>query len=111
MTGHRLLSEPELSVTELPFSEDGADAAFTSRIPPRADRKEPTQAPWIEYLGGQWVVVKRPPRSAERRSFHAMRQHVDKLLEQGWSITGRDPVRLERHQRVKIVRGGLLLDG
>ncbi|WP_280288449.1 hypothetical protein [Pseudomonas sp. BN417] len=40
-----------------------------------------------------------------------MRTHIDKLLDQGWSITGRDPVRLELHQRVKIVRGGVLVDG
>ncbi|MCO6056607.1 hypothetical protein NG726_07950 [Pseudomonas sp. MOB-449] len=89
MTDSRLLDEPEQSIL-----------------------KEPTQAPWIEYVAGQWVVLKRrrdvPP---ERRGFHAMRKHVDRLLDQGWSITGRDPVRLERHQWVKIVKGGRLIDG
>ncbi|MOA67944.1 hypothetical protein D3C78_1953330 [compost metagenome] len=46
----------------------------------------------------------------ERRSFHAMRKHVEQLLDQGWSITGRDPVRLERQHQVKIVWEGVLID-
>ncbi|AOE87618.1 hypothetical protein [Pseudomonas sp. TCU-HL1] len=112
MTDSRLLYEPEQSVNELLFPEEGLEAAFKNRLPPRADLKEPPQAPWIEYVAGQWVVVKhRRDVPKERRGFHAMRKHIDKLLDQGWSITGRDPVRLERHQWVKIVKGGALIDG
>ncbi len=108
MTDSRLQCRPKLSVSKLSFPEDG----LKTEAPSGANRKTPAEAPWIEYVAGQWVVVKRrrdvPP---ERRSFHAMRKHIDKLLELGWSITGRDPVRLEFHHRVKIVKGGLLIDG
>ncbi|MCY1267124.1 hypothetical protein D3C80_330750 [compost metagenome] len=112
MADSRLQYEPELSVSEWLLPEGGPEAAFKSKVPPRADEGEPAQAPWIEYLAGQWVVVQRRrdvPR--ERRGYHAMRKHIDKLLDEGWSITGRDPVRLELHQRVKIVKGGVLIDG
>ena len=112
MTDSRRLYEPELSISEWLLPGGGPEAAFKSKLPPSADQKTPAPTPWIEYVAGQWVVVQRrrdvPP---ERRCYHAMRAHIDKLLDQGWSITGRDPVRLERHQRVKIVRGGVLVDG
>lgn len=48
---------------------------------------------------------------AEQRKYHAMRAHVEQLLARGWSISGRDPVRLECGRRVKVVRGGVLIDG
>ncbi|WP_339521759.1 hypothetical protein [Pseudomonas sp. EA_35y_Pfl2_R111] len=41
----------------------------------------------------------------------ALRQRIDELLAAGWSITGRDPVRIERGVRVLQVRGGALIDG
>ena len=112
MTDSRLLYEPEQSATELLFPEAGIEAAFKTGQTPAIDRNEPPQAPWIEYVAGQWVVLKRRRDvPTERRSLHAMRRHIDKLLDQGWSITGRDPVRLERHHQVKVVRGGVLVDG
>ncbi|WP_342243813.1 hypothetical protein [Pseudomonas sp. OTU5201] len=67
--------------------------------------------PWIEYVAGQWVLVRKRRAPDERRCYHAMRAHIDLLLYLGWSITGRDPVRLEFDQMVKIVRRGALIDG
>lgn len=48
---------------------------------------------------------------AEQRKYHAMRAHVEQLLARGWSISGRDPVRLECRGRVMQVRGGALING
>lgn len=45
------------------------------------------------------------------RKYHALRAHIDKMLAEGWSITGRDPVRLERGRVVKVVRGRAVIDG
>lgn len=45
------------------------------------------------------------------RLLPALRSRIDELLAAGWSITGRDPVRLERGVRVLQVRGGALIDG
>jgi len=45
------------------------------------------------------------------RVLPALRQRIDELLAAGWSITGRDPVRIERGVRVLQVRGGALIDG
>jgi hypothetical protein len=102
MTDSRLLYE----------SEAGIEAAFKSGVVPTTGRTESSQAPWIEYVAGQWVVLKRRRDApVERRSFHALRRHIDTLLEQGWSITGRDPVRLERHHQVRVVSGGALVKG
>ena len=50
-------------------------------------------------------------RISENRKYHALRAHIDKMLAEGWSITGRDPVRLERAPRVLIVRGRALING
>ncbi|GLZ89570.1 hypothetical protein Pres01_56210 [Metapseudomonas resinovorans] len=109
MTDPRLLCEHEPSVTELLYPEE---AIFKSSLPAAADRREIPETPWIEYVAGQWVVLKRRRDvPQERRGFHVMRKHIEKLLDQGWSITGRDPVRLERHQQVKIVKDGVLIDG
>jgi hypothetical protein len=47
----------------------------------------------------------------ELRSNKDMRALIEKLLEHGWSLSGRDPVRLEFCGRVKLVRGGALIDG
>ncbi len=44
------------------------------------------------------------------RKWHDCRAYVDKLLESGWSITGRDPLRLEFGRMCKIVRGGCVID-
>ncbi|BAU76755.1 hypothetical protein [Metapseudomonas furukawaii] len=111
MADSRLLYEPELSHDEWLRPEEPDEILFRSNIPSREDRREPEQAPWIEYVAGQWVVLKRrrdaPP---ERRRFPVVRQRIEALLAKGWSITGRDPVRLERHQRVKIVCDGELRD-
>lgn len=46
-----------------------------------------------------------------QRKYHALRTRIDQLIEQeGWSITGREPVRLERGARVLIVKNGSLID-
>ena len=85
------------------------EAALKGRVVPTTDHND---TPRIEYVAGQWVVLKRRRDvPTERRRLHAMRRHIDTLLEQGWSITGRDPVRLERRHQVKVVRGGVLVDG
>ncbi|MFZ6046242.1 hypothetical protein ACFW0H_08975 [Pseudomonas sp. CR3202] len=112
MTHSRLQCESELGVTDLPFLRDYLKAIFKPQAPPTAQRKTPAEAPWIEYVAGQWVVVKRRvDLPTERRRSHGMREHIDRLLDRGWSITGRYPVRLEFQQQVKIVKGGLLVDG
>lgn len=47
-----------------------------------------------------------------QRKYHALRTRIDQLIEQeGWSITGREPVRLERGAHVLIVKNGSLVDG
>lgn len=112
MADSRLLYEPEQSVSERWLAEVPPEAAFKSKPPPKADEYSSAQTPRIEYVAGQWVVVQRRRGvPSERRCYHAMRKHIDTLLDQGWSITGRDPVRLERFQQVKIVKGGVLIDG
>lgn len=47
----------------------------------------------------------------DTRIYPKMRLHIDGMLSKGWSITGRDPVRLERGPRVQVVRNGVLIDG
>ena len=47
----------------------------------------------------------------DTRIYPKMRLHIDDLLGKGWSITGRDPVRLELGVQVKTVRNGVLIDG
>jgi hypothetical protein len=47
----------------------------------------------------------------ELRSNKDMRALIEKMLCHGWSLSGRDPVRLELRGRVKLVRGGALIDG
>lgn len=46
----------------------------------------------------------------ERRTNHAMRKRIDELVSQGYSITGRDPLRMERGRVVLIVRGGVIIN-
>ncbi|KFX71279.1 hypothetical protein TMS3_0104970 [Pseudomonas taeanensis MS-3] len=46
---------------------------------------------------------------AEQRQYHAMRAHIDQLLAKGWSISGRDPLRLESAGHSCIVRHGMLI--
>lgn len=46
----------------------------------------------------------------EQRKNEAMRQRVDQLIACGYSLTGRDPVRLERGRSVKVVRGKVIID-
>ena len=112
MTDSRLLYESELSVSERLLPQAVPEAVFKSKLTPRTDQKAPAPTPWIEYVAGQWVVVqRRRDAPSERRCYHDMRRHIDKLLDQGWSITGRDPVRLELFHQVKIVKGGVLVDG
>jgi hypothetical protein len=48
---------------------------------------------------------------AEQREFNAMRQHIELLLANGWSITARLPLTLERQGRKAVVRCGVLISG
>lgn len=48
---------------------------------------------------------------ADTRKHDALRAQIDKMVKQGWSISGRDPVRLECCGRVMQVRGGALIHG
>ena len=48
---------------------------------------------------------------SDHRIHHALRAQIDQMISQGWSLTGRDPVRLERGPRVLLVRWGALIDG
>lgn len=47
----------------------------------------------------------------DSRKHHALRAQIDRMVRQGWSISGRDPVRLECRGRVMQVRGGALING
>lgn len=47
----------------------------------------------------------------ENRKYHAMRERVQQLLDLGWSITCRDPLRIEAAGKAYIVRGGVLING
>ena len=47
----------------------------------------------------------------DSRKYHDLRARIDDLITQGWSITGRDPLRLERGPRALIVRGRALING
>lgn len=47
----------------------------------------------------------------DTRVHAAMRLHIDGMLSKGWSITGRDPVRLELGVQVRVVRNGVLISG
>lgn len=49
-------------------------------------------------------------QQVERRANHAMRLRVTELVGQGYSISGRDPLRLERGRVVLIVRGGMIIN-
>ena len=45
-----------------------------------------------------------------QRKNDAMRKRIDELIACGYSLSGRDPVRLERGRSVKIVRGKVIID-
>lgn len=45
------------------------------------------------------------------RVFNDLRVRIDQMISDGWSVTGRDPVRLERGVQIKIVRGRALING
>ena len=45
------------------------------------------------------------------RKHHAMRERVQQLIDLGWSISGRDPLRIEAAGKAFIVRGGVLIHG
>lgn len=45
------------------------------------------------------------------RTNTAMRARIDQMVKEGWSIAGRDPVRLERGVVILQVRGRALIDG
>ena len=49
------------------------------------------------------------PTPVERRTNHAMRARITELVKEGFLITGRDPVRLERGRVVYVVRGGVII--
>lgn len=46
----------------------------------------------------------------ERRTLHALRDHIDCLLAAGASLTGRDPVQLSLQGRTLTVRHGMLVN-
>lgn len=48
---------------------------------------------------------------SDSRKFHALRLRIEQLLAEGWSIAGREPLRIARGHRVMQVRGGALIDG
>jgi hypothetical protein len=45
----------------------------------------------------------------EQREFNGMRAHVEQLLANGWSITARFPLTLERQRQKAVVRCGVLI--
>jgi hypothetical protein len=45
----------------------------------------------------------------EQREFNAMREHVEALITQGWRITARFPLTLERQGSRAVVRCGVLI--
>ena len=47
----------------------------------------------------------------DSRQLADMRARVDQLLIEGWSIAGREPLRLQRGRSVKVARGRALIDG
>jgi hypothetical protein len=47
--------------------------------------------------------------AAEQRRLHSMRKHIDLMVARGWSITGREPLRLESAGRTCVVRHGILI--
>ncbi|MCW8155976.1 hypothetical protein D7243_07215 [Stutzerimonas stutzeri] len=49
-------------------------------------------------------------RADERRAFHALRDHIECLLEAGGSLIGRDPVQLSLQGRTLTVRHGMLVN-
>lgn len=49
------------------------------------------------------------PTPVDRRTNPAMRLRITELVKEGYSITGRDPVRLERGRVVYVVRGGVII--
>lgn len=49
---------------------------------------------------------------SDSRKHHATRARIHQLLDEGWSITGRDPVVLERPPRkMRVLANGALIDG
>ena len=49
--------------------------------------------------------------AVDSRQLADMRARVDQLLIEGWSIAGREPLRLQRGRSVKVARGRALIDG
>lgn len=48
-------------------------------------------------------------QSDETRRSHALRHRIDEFVAQGWSITGRDPIRLEiAGRKPKTIQGGAI---
>lgn len=47
----------------------------------------------------------------ERRAYPAMRAHVERMLADGWVITCRNPVSIERGPLAQVLRKGVLIDG
>jgi hypothetical protein len=45
----------------------------------------------------------------EQREFTAMRAHIEQLLGNGWTITSRFPLTIERQGRKSVVRCGVLI--
>ena len=45
----------------------------------------------------------------ENREFNAMREHVELLLANGWIITARIPLTLERQGQRSVLRYGVLI--
>lgn len=47
----------------------------------------------------------------DSRKLTEMRARVTQIVAEGWSIAGRDPLRLQRGRAVKVARGRALIDG
>lgn len=65
----------------------------------------------IEWNRSQQAQADQSLPQRRSRVLHALHRRIDELLAHGWSISGRDPVRLERGSRVLLVRFGGLIDG
>jgi hypothetical protein len=46
----------------------------------------------------------------DQRRNQAMRERIEQYLNNGWSLTGRNPVRIERGRAAKQVRGDMIID-
>lgn len=45
----------------------------------------------------------------KQRKLNELRSHIDDLLDEGWSIAGRNPLTLQRNSRICYVLHGMLI--